>query len=286
MVFFSQLLLGLINGSFYAMLSLGLAVIFGMLHVINFVHGALYMLGAFVAWAMLQYFGIGFWWSLAFAPIAVGIVAIVIERVFLRRLSDLDPLYGLLLTFGLSLIIEGNFQQIYGSSGHRYPPPDALRGATDLGFMILPNYRAFVVVASFVICISTWIAIERTRLGSYLRAATENATLVKAMGINVPLLVTGTYMLGAALAATSGVLAAPVYQFSPLMGQNLMIVAFAIVVIGGMGSIGGAILSGYALGLVEGLAKIVYPPSANTVVFVLMAIVLLLRPQGLFGRVQ
>ncbi|MFN7103430.1 MAG: branched-chain amino acid ABC transporter permease [Pseudorhizobium sp.] len=282
----SQLLLGLINGSFYAMLSIGLALIFGMLHVINFVHGAFYMLGAFVTWALLSYLGVGYWWALIIAPVVVGLFAVILERLLLRRLKDLDPLYGLLLTFGISLIIEGIFQHFYGSSGRRYAAPEELRSSLDLGFMVLPSYRGFIVVASLALCLATWLVVERTRLGSYLRAATENASLVKAMGINVPLIVTGTYALGAALAAITGVLAAPIYQFSPLMGQNLMIVAFAIVVIGGMGSIGGAIVAGYALGIIEGLAKIVYAPSANTMVFILMAAVLLIEPKRFFRRTK
>jgi branched-chain amino acid transport system permease protein len=279
-----QLLLGLVNGSFYAMLSLGLAVIFGLLNVINFAHGAMYMLGAFVAWMGLSYFGLNYWVMLVLAPLIVGLVGIVIERLLMRHLYKLDHLYGLLLTFGLTLLIEGVFVSIYGVSGLSYPAPEILSGATDLGFMVLPNYRAWVVAVSIVVCGSTWFVIERTRLGSLLRAGTENPALVEAFGVNVPRMITLTYGFGVALAAFAGVLAAPVLQVSPLMGSNLIIVVFAVVVIGGMGSILGAIVSGLGLGLIEGLAKVFWPEASNTVVFVIMAIVLLLRPSGLFGR--
>lgn len=279
-----QLLLGLVNGSFYAMLSLGLAVIFGLLNVINFAHGALYMLGAFFAWMGMQYLGLNYWVMLILAPLAVGVVGIVIERLLLRHLYKLDHLYGLLLTFGLTLLIEGLLRSVYGVSGQPYSTPEILRGATNLGFMILPNYRAWVVVASLVVCFATWFVIERTRLGSLLRAATENPKLVEAFGINVPLMVTLTYGFGVALAGFAGVLAAPVLQVSPLMGSNLIIVVFAVVVIGGMGSIMGSILTGLGLGIVEGLTKVFWPEASSTVVFIIMAIVLLLRPAGLFGK--
>jgi branched-chain amino acid transport system permease protein len=279
-----QLLLGLVNGSFYAMLSLGLAIIFGLLNVINFAHGALYMMGAFVAWMGLSYFGLNYWVMLVLAPLIVGGVGIVIERLLMRHLYKLDHLYGLLLTFGLTLLIEGLFRSIYGVSGLPYPAPEALSGATDLGFMVLPNYRAWVVAASIVVCGSTWFVIERTRLGSLLRAGTENPALVEAFGVNVPRMITLTYGFGVALAAFAGVLAAPVLQVSPLMGSNLIIVVFAVVVIGGMGSILGAIASGLGLGLIEGLTKVFWPEASSTVVFIIMAIVLLLRPSGLFGR--
>ena len=281
---FGQILLGLINGSFYAMLSLGLAVIFGMLRVINFAHGAQYMLGAFAAYLLLRYGGIDYWPSLVLAPILVALLAIVIEKTMLSRLYGLDHLYGLLLTFGLALIIEGMFRHWYGSSGQPYAPPSQLTGGVNLGFMFLPLYRGWVVVASLVICLGTWLLIEKTKLGAYLRAATENATLVQAFGVNVPRLLTLTYGLGAGLAGLAGVLAAPVYQVSPLMGSNLIIVVFAVVVVGGMGSILGAIVTGYMLGVLEGLTKVFYPEASNIVVFVVMAIVLLLRPAGLFGR--
>jgi branched-chain amino acid transport system permease protein len=283
-VLFGQLLLGLINGSFYAILSLGLAVIFGLLNIINFAHGALYMMGAFVAWFLLQYAGIGYWPALLLAPLAVGAFGVIIERTMLSRLYNLDHLYGLLLTFGLALIIEGLFRHYYGVSGQPYPIPPALQGGQNLGFMFLPNYRGWVVIASVVVCLATWFVIERTRLGAYLRAATENPTLVRAFGINVPRMVTLTYGFGVALAAFAGVLAAPIYQVNPLMGSNLIIVVFAVVVIGGMGSILGAIVTGLGLGLVEGLTKTFYPEASNVVVFVIMAIVLLLKPAGLFGR--
>ncbi|AIB11643.1 branched-chain amino acid ABC transporter permease [Azospirillum sp. YIM DDC1] len=281
---FGQLLLGLINGSFYALLSLGLAVIFGMLNVINFAHGALYMLGAFVAWLLLTTAGIGYWWALLLAPLVVGAFGVVLEKTLLSRLYKLDHLYGLLLTFGLALIVEGAFRHFYGVSGQPYPIPDLLRGGQNLGFMFLPNYRGWVVVASLVVCLATWYAIERTKLGAYLRAATENPVLVQAFGINVPLMITATYGFGVALAGLAGVLAAPIYQVSPLMGSNLIIVVFAVVVIGGMGSILGAVLTGYGLGLLEGLTKVFYPEASNIVVFVIMAVVLLIKPAGLFGR--
>jgi branched-chain amino acid transport system permease protein len=283
-VLLGQLIVGLINGAFYAMLSLGLAVIFGLLNIINFAHGAQYMLGAFCAWLMLQYVGIGYWPALIIAPLLVGAFGIVLERLFLRHMYRLDHLYGLLLTFGLALIIEGVFRQYYGSSGQPYTIPDALTGGQRLGFMFLPNYRAWVIVASLVVCLGTWFLIERTRLGAYLRAATENPALVQAFGINVPRMVTLTYGFGAALAALAGVMAAPIQQVSPLMGSNIIVVVFAIVVIGGMGSIMGAIVSGFMLGLIEGLTKAYWPEASNTVIFVVMAIVLLVKPAGLFGR--
>jgi branched-chain amino acid transport system permease protein len=279
-----QLLVGLINGSFYAMLSLGLAIIFGMLRIINFAHGALYMLGAFVGYLMLAHLGIGYWAALILAPLTVAIFGMVIERLALSRLYRVDPLYGLLFTFGLALVIEGSFRYYFGVSGQPYPTPKALAGGTNLGFMFLPNYRAWVVVASLIVCTATWFLIERTKLGAYLRASTENATLVQAFGVNVPVLLTVTYGIGCALAALAGIMAAPVYQVSPLMGSNIIIVVFAVVVVGGMGSILGAIVTGYALGLVEGLTKVFYPEASNTVIFVIMAIVLLVRPAGLFGR--
>jgi len=282
---FGQLLLGLINGSFYALLSLGLAVIFGMLNIINFAHGAQYMMGAFGAYLLLHYFGISYWWSLLVAPIAVGATGILIERLFLRRLYKLDHLYGLLLTFGLALIIQGVFRNYYGSSGLPYQVPSELVGGQNLGFMFLPNYRAWVIAISVLVCFSTWFAIERTRLGSYLRAATENPTLVRAFGINVPRMIALTYGIGVGLAALAGVMAAPIYNVSPLMGADFIIVVFAVVVIGGMGSIMGAILTGFALGVIEGLTKVFYPEASNTVIFVIMAVVLMIRPAGLFGRV-
>jgi branched-chain amino acid transport system permease protein len=281
---FGQLLLGLINGSFYALLSLGLAVIFGMLNIINFTHGAQYMMGAFVAYMLLQYLGINYWAALVIVPILVGALGIVIDRLLLQRLRSLDPLYGLLLTFGLALIIEGVFRNYYGSSGQPYQMPEALQGGRNLGFMFLPNYRAWVIAFSMVVCFGTWFAIERTRLGSYLRAATENPTLVRAFGINVPRMVTLTYGFGVGLAALAGVMAAPIYNVSPQMGSDLIIVVFAVVVIGGMGSIMGAILTGFALGIVEGLTKVFFPEASNTVIFAIMIIVLLVRPAGMFGR--
>jgi branched-chain amino acid transport system permease protein len=281
---FGQLLIGLINGSFYALLSLGLAVIFGMLNIINFAHGAQYMLGALMAYLILQYSGLGYWPSLILAPIAVGAIGIVIERVFLQWLYKLDHLYGLLLTFGLALIIEGVARNFYGSAGLPYTLPDSLRGGQNLGFMFLPNYRVWVIVASLTVCLGTWFAIERTRIGAYLRAATENPTLVRAFGINVPRMITLTYGFGVALAAFAGVMAAPIYNVSPQMGSELIIVVFAVVVIGGMGSILGAIVTGFALGVIEGLTKVFFPEASNTVIFVIMAIVLLVRPAGLFGR--
>lgn len=280
----SQLLLGLVNGSFYAILSLGLAVIFGLLNVINFAHGALFMMGALITWMAMTYLGIGYWWMLLLAPLVVGIFGIVIERTLLRWIYKLDHLYGLLLTLGLTLLIEGIFRSIYGVSGLGYDTPELLEGATSLGFMIMPNYRAWVVVASITVCIATWYVIEKTKLGAYLRAGTENPRLVEAFGVNVPLMITLTYAFGAGLAAFAGVLAAPVYQVSPLMGQNLIIVVFAVVVIGGMGSIMGSILTGLGLGIVEGFTKVFYPEASSTVVFVIMVIVLLIRPAGLFGK--
>ncbi|WP_101048056.1 branched-chain amino acid ABC transporter permease [Macromonas nakdongensis] len=280
----SQLLLGLVNGSFYAILSLGLAVIFGLLNVINFAHGALFMTGAVLTWMGMNYFEVNYWVMLVAAPVVVGIFGVVIERLFLRWIYKLDHLYGLLLTLGLTLIIEGVFRSVYGVSGLGYDTPELLQGATDLGFMFLPNYRAWVVVASITVCLFTWFMIEKTRIGAYLRAGTENPRLVEAFGINVPLMITLTYAFGAGLAAFAGVLAAPVYQVSPLMGQNLIIVVFAVVVIGGMGSIMGSILTGLGLGLIEGLTKVVYPEASSTVVFVIMVIVLLIRPAGLFGK--
>jgi branched-chain amino acid transport system permease protein len=281
---FGQLLIGLINGAFYAMLSLGLAVIFGMLNIINFSHGALYMIGAFVAWMLLNYLGIGYWWALVLSPIVTGALGVLIERLMLSRLRDLDHLYGLLLTFGLALIFEGLFRQKFGSSGLPYRIPAELSGGTNLGFMFLPNYRAWVITFSLVVCIGTWYAIEHTRLGSYLRAATENPALVQAFGINVSRMITLTYGFGVGLAALAGVLAAPIYQVNPLMGSNIIIVVFAVVVIGGMGSILGSIITGFALGVAEGLTKVFYPEASSTVIFVIMAIVLLIRPSGLFGR--
>ena len=279
-----QLLLGLVNGSFYAILSLGLAVIFGLLNIINFAHGALYMAGAFLAWMGLTYFNINYWAALVLAPLIVGAFGIVIERTLLQWLYKLDHLYGLLLTFGLALIIEGIFRYAYGVSGQPYTAPEALSGATDLGFMTLPNYRAWVVLASVLVCLATWFVIERTRLGAYLRAGTENPKLTQAFGINVPLMVTLTYGFGVALAAFAGVLAAPLTQVSPLMGSNLIVVVFAVVVIGGMGSILGSIFTGLGLGVIEGLTKVFYPEASNTVVFVIMVLVLLVKPAGLFGR--
>ncbi|HEY7608211.1 MAG TPA: branched-chain amino acid ABC transporter permease [Alphaproteobacteria bacterium] len=281
---FGQLLLGLINGAFYAMLSLGLAVIFGMLNVVNFAHGALYMTGAFVAWLLLEYAGVGYWAALLLSPLAVALLGIVIERSMLRWLYKLDHLYGLLLTFGLALVIQGLFRNEYGSSGQAYQIPELLQGGQNLGFMFLPNYRAWVVVASLAVCLGTWYVIERTKLGSYLRAATENPALVQTFGINVPRMLTLTYAAGVGLAALAGVMAAPIYNVSPQMGGDLIIIVFAVVVIGGMGSILGSVVTGFGLGLVEGLTKVFFPEASNTVIFVIMAIVLLIKPAGLFGR--
>jgi len=283
---FGQLLLGLINGAFYALLSLGLAVIFGLMNVINFTHGAQYMMGAFAAWFLLQYTGLGYWWALLIAPVVVGLIGIALERTMLKRLYQLDHLYGLLLTFGLALIIQGLFRNHFGSSGLPYRIPAELTGAQNLGFMTLPNYRAWVIVFSLVVCLGTWWVIERTKLGAYLRAATENPTLVRAFGVNVPRMITLTYGFGVGLAALAGVLAAPIYQVNPLMGADLIIVVFAVVVIGGMGSIMGSIVTGFGVGVIEGLTKVFYPEASNTVIFVIMAIVLLVKPAGLFGRAQ
>ena len=280
---FGQLLIGLINGSFYALLSLGLAVIFGLLNIINFTHGAQYMMGAFVAYLLLNKLGVGYWWSLLLVPIIVGVFGAVTERLMLSKLYKLDHLYGLLLTFGIALIIQGLFRNTYGSSGQPYPIPSQLAGGRNLGFMFLPNYRAWVIFASAGICLVTWFVIERTKLGAYLRAATENPQLVQAFGINVPRMITTTYGFGVGLAAFAGVMAAPIYSVSPQMGSDLIIVVFAVVVIGGMGSILGAVLTGFGLGLVEGLTKVFYPEASNTVIFVIMAIVLLIKPAGLFG---
>ncbi len=281
---FGQLLLGLINGSFYAILSLGLAIIFGLLNIINFTHGALYMMGAFVAWMLLNYAGIGYWPALILSPLIVGAFGVVIERLFISRLYNLDHLYGLLLTFGLALIIQGLFRNQYGVSGLPYGIPSQLQGAQNLGFMFMPNYRGWVIVASLVVCLATWFVIEKTKLGAYLRAATENPTLVGAFGINVPRLITLTYGFGVALAAFAGVLAAPVYSVNPNMGADLIIVVFAVVVIGGMGSILGSVITGFGLGLVEGLTKVFYPEASATVIFIVMVIVLLVKPAGLFGK--
>ncbi len=280
----AQLLVGLINGSFYALLSLGLAVIFGMLNIINFAHGALYMMGAFVAYFLLNLAGISYWPALILAPLIVGVFGMILERTMLQWIASLDHLYGLLLTFGLALIIQGVFQNYFGSSGLPYAIPDALKGGVNLGFMFLPIYRGWVVIFSLIICIATWFLIERTRLGAYLRAATENPTLVRAFGINVPLMITLTYGLGVGLAALAGVLSAPINQVRPLMGADLIIVVFAVVVIGGMGSIMGSIITGFTLGIIEGLTKYFYPEASNTVVFVLMVLVLLVKPSGLTGR--
>jgi branched-chain amino acid transport system permease protein len=281
---FGQLLVGLINGAFYAMLSLGLAVIFGLLNIINFTHGAQYMMGAFCAWFLLTKVGVGYWWSLLIAPIVVGAFGMLIERTMLARLYKLDHLYGLLLTFGLALIIQGVFRNEFGSSGMPYQIPPELSGGLNLGFMFLPKYRAWVIIASLIVCLSTWYVIERTKLGSYLRAATENPALVQAFGINVPRMITLTFGFGVGLAALAGVMAAPIYQVNPLMGADMIIVVFAVVVIGGMGSIMGAILTGFGLGVVEGLTKYFYAEASNTVIFVIMVIVLLIKPAGLFGR--
>src|SRR4051794_18839258 len=280
---FGQLLIGLINGSFYALLSLGLAVIFGLLNIINFAHGAQYMMGAFCAWFLLNKLGLPYWWALLIAPIAVGATGVVIERLMLSRLYKLDQLYGLLLTFGLALVIQGLFRHEFGSTGLPYTIPKALEGGQNLGFMFLPNYRAWVIAASLTVCLGTWFVIERTKLGSYLRAATENPQLVQAFGINVPRMVTLTYGFGVALAAFAGVMAGPIYQVNPLMGADLIIVVFAVVVIGGMGSIMGSIVTGFGLGVVEGLTKVFYPEASNTVIFIIMAIVLMIKPAGLFG---
>jgi branched-chain amino acid transport system permease protein len=281
---FGQLLLGLINGAFYALLSLGLAIIFGLLNVVNFAHGAQYMMGAFAAWMGLAYLGVGYWWALLLAPAVVGLVGVAIERLLLRRLQGLDHLYGLLLTFGLTLIAEGLFHHAYGNSGNSYPVPEVLQGGVHLGFMYLPIYRAWVVVVSIAVCLASWFVIERTKLGAYLRAGTENPRLLQAFGVNVPVMFTLTYGFGAALAAFAGVMAAPIYQVTPLMGSSLVIVVFAVVVIGGMGSIFGSILTGIGLGLVEGLTRYFYPEASAVVIFVIMALVLLVRPAGLFGR--
>jgi branched-chain amino acid transport system permease protein len=281
---FGQLLLGLINGAFYALLSLGLAVIFGMLNVINFAHGAQFMMGAFVAWMLLNFAGIGYWWALLLAPLIVGATGVLIEKTMISRLYKLDHLYGLLLTFGLGLIIEGLFRNEFGSSGMPYRIPNELQGAWDLGFMFMPVYRGWVVIVALVMCLATWLVIEKTKLGSYLRAATENPALVQAFGINVPRMMTLTYGAGVALAAFAGVLAAPIYSVNPQMGTNLIIIVFAVVVIGGMGSILGSVLTGFALGVIEGFTRVFYPEASATVIFVVMAIVLLTRPAGLFGR--
>jgi len=279
-----QLLVGLINGSFYALLSLGLAIIFGLLDVVNFAHGAQYMLGAFVAWMAMQYLHINYWWALILTPLAVGILGMIFERLILRRIYGLDPLYGLLLTFGVALVLEGIFQNAFGISGNSYPVPDLLQGGTNLGFMFLPRYRVWVVVVSIAVCFSSWFMIEKTRLGSYLRAGTENPALLQAFGVNVPLMLTLTYGYGVALAALAGVMAAPIYQVTPLMGSGVIMVVFAVVVIGGMGSIAGSIVTGLGLGLIEGFTKFLYAPASDVVVFIVMALVLLLRPAGLFGR--
>lgn len=283
-VLFGQLLIGLINGSFYALLSLGLAIIFGLLNIINFAHGAQYMLGAFVAWLGLKFLGVNYWVSLLLAPLVVAAIGIAMEKTMLRRLYKEDHLYGLLLTFGLALIIEGSFTHFFGVSGQPYSAPELLQGGNNLGFMFLPTYRAWIIVASLVICFGTWYMIERTKLGAYLRAGTENPQLLQAFGINVPLLITLTYGYGVALAAFAGVLAAPIYSVSPVMGSNLLIVVFAVVVIGGMGSIFGAIVTGLMMGLIEGLTKVFYPEASTTVIFLVMIIVLLVRPAGLFGK--
>jgi branched-chain amino acid transport system permease protein len=280
---FGQLLIGLINGSFYALLSLGLAVIFGLLNIINFTHGAQYMMGAFAAYFLLNKLGLNYWWALVIAPLAVGASGVVVERLMLSRLYKLDHLYGLLLTFGLALIIQGAFRHQYGSAGLPYSIPGELTGGTNLGFMFLPKYRGWVIVSSLIVCLATWFVIERTKLGAYLRAATENPMMVQSFGINVPRMITLTYGFGVALAGFAGVMAAPIYQVNPLMGADTIIVVFAVVVIGGMGSIMGAVITGFGLGIVEGLTKVFYPEASNTVIFVIMAIVLMIRPQGLFG---
>ncbi|HVG60185.1 MAG TPA: branched-chain amino acid ABC transporter permease [Hyalangium sp.] len=283
-VLLGQLLIGLINGAFYAILSLGLAIIFGLLNIVNFAHGAQYMLGAFVAWMGMTYLGIGYWWALLLAPLVVGALGVLIERLLLSRLYKLDPLYGLLLTFGLALIFEGIFRHLYGVSGQQYSVPAELTGGRNLGFMFLPNYRAWVIVAALTVCFATWFLIEKTKLGSYLRAGTENAPLLQAFGVNVPILVTLTYAYGVGMAALAGVLAAPIYQVSSMMGSSLIIVVFAVVVIGGMGSIMGSIVTGLMLGLLQGLTKAFYPEASNAVIFLIMALVLLVRPAGLFGK--
>ncbi|MGQ0651921.1 MAG: branched-chain amino acid ABC transporter permease [Betaproteobacteria bacterium] len=281
---FGQLMLGLINGAFYAMMSLGLALIFGVLNIINFTHGAQYMMGAFIAWLLLQYLGISYWVALGVAPLLVGLTAAVFERLLLRHLYHLDHLYGFLLTFGVSLLLEGFFRHHYGVSGQPYQIPEALTGSYNLGFMFLPKYRLWVVAACLVVCLGTWWIVERTQLGAYLRAGTENPTLVRAFGVNVPRMITLTYVFGAALAAFAGVLAAPIYQVSSIMGSNIIPIIFAVVVIGGLGSIMGSIVTGFIAGLVEGLTKVFYPEASNTVVFIIMVIILLIRPQGLFGK--
>ncbi|MBL0140736.1 MAG: branched-chain amino acid ABC transporter permease [Betaproteobacteria bacterium] len=280
---FGQLLIGLINGSFYALLSLGLAVIFGLLNIINFTHGAQYMMGAFAAYFLLEKLGLNYWWALVLAPLAVGFTGVVFERLMISRLYKLDHLYGLLLTFGLALVIQGAFRHEFGSTGLPYSFPEVLTGGNNLGFMFLPKYRAWVIVASLIVCVGTWFVIERTKLGAYLRAATENPAMVQAFGVNVPRMITLTYGFGVGLAGLAGVMAAPIYQVNPLMGADTIIVVFAVVVIGGMGSIMGAIVTGFGLGVIEGLTKVFYPEASNTVIFVIMAIVLMIRPQGLFG---
>jgi branched-chain amino acid transport system permease protein len=283
-VLLGQVTIGLVNGCFYAMLSLGLAIIFGLLNVINFAHGALYMLGAFGGYLLLQVFGVNYWWSLLIVPIGVGLIGAAIERLFLRRLAGHDHLYSLLFTFGLAIFLEGIFRDVYGAAGRPYPVPAALRGFADIGFMRLPIYRVWIVAASLLVCVGIWLLIEKTKLGSYLRAGTENSRLVQALGVNVPVMITATYALGVALAGFAGMLAAPLYQVQPAMGSNLLIVTFAVVVIGGLGSLSGAILSGLALGVLEGLSKVIYPEVSSTVVFIVMAVILLLRPAGLMGR--
>ena len=281
---FGQLLLGLINGAFYALLSLGLAIIFGMLNIINFAHGALFMVGAFVAWMLQSYLGVNYWWALLISPLVVGAFGVLLEKTVISRLYRIDHLYGLLLTFGLALILEGLFRNEYGSSGLPYQIPAALSGGTNLGFMFMPNYRGWVVLVAFVVCLATWLIIEKTSIGAKLRAATENPGLVQAFGVNVPRMITLTYAAGVALAAFAGVLAAPIYSVNPNMGSNLIIVVFAVVVIGGMGSILGSIITGFGLGVAEGLTKVFYPQGSATVIFVVMVIVLLARPSGLFGK--
>lgn len=281
---FSQLLLGMINGSFYALLSLGLAIIFGLLNLINFAHGAQFMLGAFFAWALLNYFGIGFWWALLLSPLIVALLGVLFERTLLRRLYNVDPLYGLMFTFGAALVVQGLLRNYYGISGMPYEIPEAFVGSIPIGDVFIPKYRFAVVFASLFVCLGTWMAVDKTRLGAYLRAATENPALVESFGINVPRLITVVYGLGVGLAGLAGVLGAPIYSVSPAMGEHVIIVIFAVVVIGGLGSLRGAIVTGFALGIIEGLTKVIYPPASTTVIFVLMAIVLLVRPAGLFGR--